>query len=368
MSQPQNWKRTAMLAALTFTLVLLGAGNVLAQHYTRTDLTADNSSVSPAPNIDPNLVNPWGLSRSSGSFWWVSDNGTGLSTLYDGTGLAQQLIVTIPLPNGQSGTSAPTGTVFNYTSGFEVGSGQPAFFLFATEDGTISGWNPNANPNTAILKVDHSSSAIYKGIALATTPKGPRLYVSNFASGVVEVYDSMFHPLTVSGGFLDPNLPANYVPFGIQNVGGNIVVTFANRRPGSRDENHGAGRGFVDVFDVNGKLLLRLQHGSFLNAPWGIALAPGDFGSFSHRLLIGNFGDGAINAFNAFSGKWEGAMQDQNGMPLSIPGLWALGFGGNSAHSGSATELYFSAGANDEADGIFGKLAPVASDQRGNTE
>jgi uncharacterized protein (TIGR03118 family) len=368
MSQPQNWKRAAMLSAFVLTMALQGATNALAQHYTRTDLTADNSSVSPAPNIDPNLVNPWGLARSSGSFWWVSDNGKGLSTLYDGTGLAQQLVVTIPLPNGQSGASAPTGTVFNYTSAFEVASGQPAFFLFATEDGTIAGWNPNVNPQTAVLKVDHSSSAIYKGIALATTAQGPRLYVANFESGAVEVYDGNFHQVKVSGGFLDANLPANYVPFGIQNVGGNIVVAFANRKPGSRDENHGPGRGFVDIFDLNGKLLLRLQHGPFLNAPWGIALAPGDFGSFSHRLLIGNFGDGLIHAFNTVSGKMEGTVLDENGMPLSIGGLWAIAFAGNSAHSGSATELYFTSGPNDEADGIFGKLTPIAGDQRGSTE
>jgi uncharacterized protein (TIGR03118 family) len=173
--------------------------------------------------------------------------------------------------------------------------------------------------------------------------------------------------VNVSGGFLDPNLPANYAPFGIQNVGGNIIVTFAHRAPGSTDEDHGPGIGFVDVFDLNGKLLLRLQHGPHFNAPWGIAEAPGDFGVFSHRLLIGNFGDGTIHAFNEVSGKLEGTLLDTNGDALSIDGLWALSFGGDNAKSGLATELFFTAGPNDESDGLFGKIT-VSTGQRGNAE
>ena len=368
MSLSRNWKHAAGVAALTLTLLLMAASNALAQHYTRTDLTADNSSTSPtAPNIDANLVNPWGMSRSSGSPWWISDNGTWLSTLYDSTGLPKSLVVSIPAPDGQPG-GTPSGTVYNYTGAFEVGPLQSAFFLFATEDGTISGWNPNANATSAIIKVNHAGSAIYKGIALATTPQGPRLYASNFQSGGVDVFDGKFHHVSVSGGFLDPNLPANYAPFGIQNVGGNIVVTFGHRKPGSGDEDHGAGLGFVDVFDVSGRLLLRLQHGAFLNAPWGIALAPGDFGPFSHRLLIGNFGDGWIHAFNAVSGKLEGTLLDPSGSPIAIDGLWGLSFGGENANSGLATELYFTAGPNDESDGIFGKITATSSEQRGNSE
>jgi uncharacterized protein (TIGR03118 family) len=368
MSRSRNWKHAAGTAALTLTLILMAASNALAQHYTRTDLTADNSSTSPtAANIDPNLVNPWGMSRSSGSPWWLSDNGTSLSTLYDSTGAPKPLVVSIPAPDGQPG-GTPTGTVFNYTGAFEVGPGQSAFFLFATEDVTISGWNPGANPTSAIVKVNHSGNAVYKGLALATTAQGPRLYATNFQSGGVDVFEGHFHPVHVSGGFLDPNLPANYAPFGIQNVGGNIVVTFAHRKPGSHDEDHGPGLGFVDVFDVSGKLLLRLQHGGFLNAPWGIAQAPGDFGPFSHRLLIGNFGDGWIHAFNAVSGKLEGTFLDQNDTPIAIGGLWGLSFGGENATSGLATELYFTAGANDEADGIYGKITATSTEQRGNSE
>jgi uncharacterized protein (TIGR03118 family) len=368
MSRSRNRKHAAGVAALTLTLILMAASNALAQHYTRTDLTTDNSSTSPtAPNVDPNLVNPWGMSRSSGSPWWISDNGTSLSTLYDSTGLPKSLVVSIPAPDGQPG-GTPTGTVFNYTGAFEVGPGQSAFFLFATEDGTISGWNPGANPTSAIVKVNHSGNAVYKGLALASTAQGPRLYATNFQTGGVEVFDGHFHPIRPVGGFLDAKLPMNYAPFGIQNVGGNIVVTFAHRKPGSHDEDHGAGLGFVDVFDTSGRLLLRLQHGAFLNAPWGIAQAPGDFGPFSHRLLIGNFGDGWIHAFNAVSGKLEGTFLDQTGAPIAIGGLWGLSFGGENANSGLATELFFTAGANDEADGIYGKITATSTEQRGNSE
>jgi uncharacterized protein (TIGR03118 family) len=368
MSRLRNWKDPAGMAALALTFTLIAASCALAQHYTITDLTANNATTAPAAaNFDSNLVNPWGMSRSSGSPWWISDNGTGLSTLYDTTGAPKSLVVTIPAPNGQPG-GTPSGTIYNYTGQFDVAAGLSAIFLFVTEDGTISGWNPGANATSAILKVNHTGSAIYKGIALATTPQGPRIYVTNFQSGAVEVYDGNFQHVSVKNGFLDANLPPNYAPFGIQNVGGNIVVTFAHRRPGSTDEDHGPGRGFVDVFDTSGKLLLRLQHGPFLNAPWGIALAPGDFGPFSHRLLIGNFGDGWIHAFNALSGKLEGALLDPTGYPIAIDGLWGLSFGGENTNSGLATELYFTAGPNDEGDGIFGKITATSGEQRGNSE
>ena len=367
MSPLRNWKYAAGVAALTVTFIVMTAGNGLAQHYQRTDLTADNSSTSPAPNIDPNLVNAWGMSRSSGSPWWISDNGTSLSTLYNSTGVPQSLVVSIPAPDGQPG-GTPTGTVFNYTGAFEVAPGLSAFFLFATEDGTISGWNPTANPTNAIRKVNRSGNAVYKGLALATTSLGPRLYATNFQTGQVDVFDGHFHPVRVVGGFVDAKLPLNYAPFGIQNVGGNIVVTFAHRKPGSHDEDHGPGLGFVDVFDTSGRLLLRLQHGTFLNAPWGIAEAPGDFGPFSHRLLIGNFGDGWIHAFNVVSGKLAGTLLDPTGSALAIDGLWGLSFGGDNTNSGLATELFFTAGPNDEANGILGKITATNSEQRGNAE
>ena len=343
-----------------------------AQHYTRTDLTVDVSATSPtAPNSDPNLVNAWGLSRSSGSPWWVSDNGQGLSTLYNGNGVAQQLVVTIPLPNGASCAAAPTGTVFNFTSAFQVGAGAKAIFLFVTEDGTISGWNPTVDGTHAIIEVPKKGqkpTAIYKGVAIAMTSRGPRLYATDFVSGRVQVYDGSFQRVHAEEWeFRDPRLPRNFVPFNIQNIGGNLLVTFASRHKGSTDEDHGPGLGAAAIFDTDGRLLMRFEHGNWFNAPWGVVETPADFGVFAHRILIGNFGDGTIHAFNAVTGRHEGALLDTSGNPLTIDGLWALSFG-NDAAAGPALKLYFTAGPNDESDGLLGNITPVASESRGNTE
>jgi len=345
-----------------------------AQHYNRTDLTQNATGVSAtATNTDPNLVNAWGLSRSSASPWWVSDNGTGLSTLYDLTGTPQSLVVTIPPPANQKGPSAPTGTVWNYTGAFNVAPGKPAVFLFVTEDGTISGWNPGANATNAVLLVDRSGHAIYKGCAIATTRTGPVLYATNFQTGKVEAFDGNLNRLNLgedafSAGVEIEDSGLRYVPFNIQNVGGNLVVTFAAKNGGDKDETAGAGLGQVEVFDTAGRRLLRLQHGPWFNAPWGVAMAPGDFGAFSHRLLVGNFGDGTIHAFNAVSGQEDGALLGTDGNPIQVSGLWALSFASNAARSGLATELYFTAGPNDESNGLFGKIAAVSTEQRGNTE
>jgi len=356
--------------ASPFLLVGLLAGLSTAQQYHRTDLTVDMASVSPtAANIDPNLVNAWGLSRSSGGPWWVSDNGTGLSTLYDAAGVPQSLVVKIPTPDG-TGTAAPTGTVYNSTTGFQIKPGASAIFLFVTEDGTISGWNPGVDPNAVILK-NRAGKAIYKGCAIAEGPNSePVFYATNFMSGNVEVFDTNFHRIILDDdAFRLPGLSDSYAAYNIQNVGGNLVVTFAHRKPGSRDEDHGAGLGKVGIFDRRGRLLMRLQHGPWFNAPWGIAQAPGDFGKFSHRLLIGNFGDGTIHAFNLVTGKHEGEMlNDATGGTLWIEGLWAISFGGDGAANGSATNLYFSAGPNKESDGLLGLLAPVSSEQPGNSQ
>jgi uncharacterized protein (TIGR03118 family) len=356
-------------AAIVATLTLLFSSAAFAQHYQQTDLVTNSSSVSSTATLDPNLVNAWGISRSSGSPFWISDNGTGLSTLYDNTGAIVPLVVTIPPPMGGTGPSAPTGTVFNFTKAFAVKPGKPAVFLFATEDGTISGWNPAVNLTSAVLVVDNSKhSAVYKGLAIGRKGSIPRLYTTNFTTGQVEMYDHKFQPVTIAGAFQDPNLPANYSPFGIQNVGGNIVVTFAHRLPGSHDEDHGTGLGYVDVFDLDGTLLLRLQHGPFFNAPWGIALAPSDFGAFAHRLLIGNFGDGKIHTFNLVSGMFEGTLLNTDGTQLSIGGLWGLTFGGDGAKNGLATELFFTAGPDDESNGLYGKLTAAPGESRGNSE
>ena len=368
MRQSVERKRPALAVALTIFLTLV-ACSAFGQHFNRTDLTANSASVASVPNLDPNLVNAWGLSRSSGSPWWVSDNGTGLSTLYDASGMPQSLVVTIPVPSGQSGPATPTGNVFNFTIAFNVKPGAKAFFIFVTEDGTISGWNPTVDLNHAILKVNRSGEAIYKGIAIAKTPLGSRLFVSNFKSGRVEVFDGSWHPVSIAAdAFVDSMLPANYAPFGIQNVGGNIVVTFALREPGSTDEDHGPGLGYVTIFDTAGHVVGRLTHGLYFNAPWGIAMAPADFGVFSHRLLIGNFGNGNIHAFDPITGKFAGTLLDPSGHAIKIDGLWALSFGGGNPNSGAANKLFFTAGPNDESDGLLGKLSAVATEQRGNSE
>jgi uncharacterized protein (TIGR03118 family) len=354
-------------ALLVGAFALAVSATLFSQQYTRTDLTADVAATSAtAANLDPNLVNAWGLSRSAGSPWWISDNGAGLSTLYDGAGVPQTLVVKIPTPNG-SGTATPTGTVFNYTTGFQV-SGKPSVFLFVTEDGTIAGWNPTVNLTNAVIVKNRAGKAIFKGCTLAQTKQGQLLFVTDFVSRRVYVYDANFHRLFFhSWAFRDPEVPGSYAPFNIQNVGGNLVVTFAKVESGSTDEKHGAGLGYVSVFDTEGRLIQRLKHGSWLNAPWGIAATPGDFGAFSHRILIGNFGDGHVNAFNSVTGKFEGQLLDATNKPLAIDGLWALSFGNNGG-AGSALELYFTAGPNDESNGLLGKIAPVATDQRGNNE
>jgi uncharacterized protein (TIGR03118 family) len=362
------------VASLFAVVVFLFTSTSVGQHYTRTDLTADIAATSPtAPNLDPNLVNAWGLARGSATPFWVSDNGTGLATLYNGAGVRQALVVKIPTVDG-TGTSAPTGAVFNFSKGFEVGAaGTAALFIFCTEDGTIAAWNPNVDRNNAVLKVKRGGKAVYKGCALAQTSSGIFLYATNFLTSRVEVFDSSFglaRTLDLSFGNDDNqgNNGNGFAPFGIQNVGGNLVVTFAKKTPGSNDEQHGPGLGAVAIFDANGHLLNRLQRGNFLNAPWGITMAPSDFGPFNHRLLIGNFGDGTINAFNVVSGKFEGKLLAPDGTPLTVDGLWALSFGGNGANNGSATELFFTAGPNDESDGLFGKITATPAEQRGNAQ
>lgn len=356
---------TWVMAIVAITVVAL-ASTAHAQKFNRIDLVA-NTSTHASINVDPNLINAWGMSRSSGSPWWISDNGTGLSTLYDGNGNIQGLVVRIPTPNNQ-GTSAPTGQVYNWTNGFPVATGKKAIFLFATEDGTIAAWNPGVDLNNAVLKVNNAGSAIYKGLTLAITSNGPYLYASNFKSGQVDVFDATFKPVHLgAGAFKLQNLNQDWAPFGIQNVGGNVVVTFAHRKVGSHDEDHGPGLGWVAIFDRQGKLLQVLEHGDWMNAPWGIAQSPGDFGAFSHRMLIGMFGDGTVHSFFTANGAWETPMLDANGHLLSIDGLWGLTFG-NNAGAGSAIELYFTAGPNHESDGLLGKLVPVSTEQRGSSE
>jgi uncharacterized protein (TIGR03118 family) len=349
---------TLLCAALVLALGLSAVPSH-AQQYQVTHLVSDQSGV--APTTDANLVNPWGMSRSSASPWWVSDNGTGLSTLYTGTGTAAALVVTIPTgdPNA-SATGTPTGTVYNGGTGFMLSNGKPAVFMFVTEDGTVSAWNGGT---TATIMDNTKGASVFKGAALATIDiphygNSTFLYVADFKRGNIRVYDSSFHHLEIADHlFRDDRLPRGYAPFNIQNIGGELYVTFA-KQGGDVDEVDGPGLGFVDVFSPFGFLIRRLDHGSWLNAPWALAMAPGDFGIYSHDLLVGQFGSGNIAVYDPVTGDFKGLLKDATNNAITIGGLWGLSFG-SGGNSGPATTLFFTAGADDEQHGLFGTITPV---------
>ncbi|MFL6439272.1 MAG: TIGR03118 family protein [Terriglobales bacterium] len=357
-------------------------------------LTDANGIVHVARFCDPNLKNPWGVGTSSGSPFWVADNNAGKSTLYNTAGVAQSLVVSIPAPGDPLGSSGtPTGLVFNTASGqgaFKVSgvnrnnmpASAPAIFLFSTEDGTILGWNPGVNPpgfdpakagTYAIIAVDNSANptaadgAVYKGLAIATdtttTPSTTRLYVTNFRAGTVEVYNTSFAPDSSlpSDAFVDPTLQRGFAPFNIVplNVGGatKLFVTYAVQDAAKHDDVAGQGRGIVDTFDVSGGSLHRFaQHGQ-LNSPWGVALAPASFGQFGGDVLIGNFGNGHIDVYNPNSGEFLDKLRNAQGQAIVIDGLWTLRVG-NGGNGGDAHTIYFTAGPNEEHDGLFGSLSP----------
>jgi uncharacterized protein (TIGR03118 family) len=359
---------------------------VKAGGYLETDLVANRPGV--AVVLDPDLVNPWGIAESATSPFWVSDNGTGVSTLYSSTTnnpiVKNSLVVSIPTcddPLGRSGK--PTGAVFNIdggpTGGFRISgvdknnnpTSASAVFLFATEDGTIIGWNPGVNPKNfdpnkagtyGIIAFPDcplaAKAAAYKALAIATDSNGTtRLYATNFRSGMVEVYNNTFHAVGTETTFVDPNLPASFSPFNVAVIDGKLFVTFAIRNPATGDNVPGKGSGIVDVFDLDGTNLQRFAQGGPLKAPWGMAHVPSGFGALGDTLWIGNFGDGQINAFNFDSGAFIDKVRDRNGKPLVIDGLWALHVG-NGGNGGDPNKLYFTAGPNDEKDGLFGSLSP----------
>jgi uncharacterized protein (TIGR03118 family) len=313
-----------------------------------------------ANSTDPDLVNPWGLSSSSTSPWWVNDNGTGLATLYNGSGVKQGLVVTVPPPMGGTPPSAPSGQVFNNTSGFALPGGSPSLFVFATEDGTISAWN-GAQGTSAVLEADNSASgAVYKGLAIGNNGSGNFIYAANFNAGTIDVFDTNFSQVTQPpSAFTDPNLPAGYAPFNIANLNGKLYVTYALQNDAKHDDVAGPGNGYVDVYDLNGNLLGRLISNGPLNSPWGLAVAPALFGSFSNDLLVGNFGDGMINAFDPATGASLGDLTDASGNPIQIEGLWGLAFG-NGANAGPTNTLFFTAGIGNgdpiESHGLFGDI------------
>lgn len=344
------------------------------QHYKQTNLISDLPGM--AATTDPNLVNPWGMSRSSGSPWWVSDNGPGVTTLYTGAGAAVPLgqpcpagtqtnCVTIPSGDPNSSlTGTPTGQVFNGTTDFQLTSGNPARFIFVTEDGAVSGWNPAVSPASAVIKVNTKSASVFKGVALATasTASGATanfLYVADFRRARVNVYDTNFHPVPMDeDAFRDQDVPEGFAPFNVQNIGGNLYVAFARQDSQKHDEVDGPGLGYVDVFSPSGRLLHRLQHGRWLNAPWGITQAPTDFGAYSHDILVGQFGSGNIDVFDPVTGRFKGMLNDANNNPIAIDGLWDIAFGGGTA-SGPANALFFAAGLDGEQHGLFGTITAV---------
>ena len=370
------------------------AGLVLAAGFTIALAADDAYVVTPlvsnvagaAPKVDRVLQNAWGIAFSpAGSPFWVNDNATGCSTLYDGEGTKVALQVSIPRPGNvipasacqpfspnnppNPAPAAPTGIVWNPSSAFLVpGTKIPAVFIFATEDGTLSAWAGGLNPaDHAVIAVDNSSipsaasGAVYKGLAFGVNAKGPFLFATNFRSGRVDVFgpngtNGLFTPATTDGGFIDRRIPAGYAPFGIANINGDLFVTYALQNAEKHDDVAGRGNGFVDVFDTDGHLLRRFASRGALNSPWGITRASFAFGRFSGKILIGNFGDGHINVFDN-DGRFVDQLENASGNPLAIDGLWTLTLGGGL--KSSPDTLYFSAGPNQEVNGLFGTIAPV---------
>lgn len=369
-----NGKRAHFIraAAVAAFLVLISAvTQAFAQtSYQRTNLVSDIAGV--ANFTDASAVNPWGIVNAGDTGpIWIADNGTGVSTVYTGAGVAfpvnSPLVVIIPTPpNSPAGAvAAPTGIVFNSTTSFVVSAGEKSgasLFIFATEDGTISGWSPAVDRTHAILAVNNSGpgrsagrtprGAVYKGLAIGNNGSGDFIYATNFRDGRVEMYNAQFH-LTKS--FTDPSIPSGYAPFGIRNINNKLFVTYAKQDAKHHDDVAGQGNGFIDIFDLNGNLQSQFAVQGTLNSPWGLALAPANFGDFGGALLVGNFGDGRINAFSLNTGDFLGQLQDTFGNPMTIDGLWGLNFG-NGTSAAPTTTLFFTAGIGDEGHGLFGSI------------
>ena len=365
--------RIVSTMGLAFSLLFALSTFGVAQQYQQTNLVSDIQGLAPTP--DSHLLNPWGLISSPTSPWWVSDNNGGVSTLYNGnTGAIVPLVVNIPPivtdPNTGKpiGQGTPTGVVFSASSGFQFdnnGTKSSAIFSFVTEDGTISAW-PGAGD--AIQIVDNSTNpssaqgAVYKGATIAQNGNAFFLYVTNFRAGRIEIYDTNFKSVTPhdADAFRDHKIPRDFAPFNVQEVNGDLYVTYAKQNSSMHDDFDFPGLGFVDKFSPDGKLLQRLERGPWLNAPWGVALAPTNFGFFSNHLLIGNAGSGQIAVYYADSGHFDGLLRDQNGHAIQNQRLWALRFG-NGATAGPTNTLFFTAGIADEAHGLFGTITGVGS-------
>lgn len=350
-----------VFAATIGSLVRPSAGAVSAAQatgfYTVTNLVSDQPGV--APIFDPDLVNPWGVAFSPTSPFWVANNVTGTATLYSGDVNGSAFVkasLVVSIPGG-----LPTGQVFNSSGDFVVTSGTasgPARFIFASQVGIISGWSASVPPTTT-AKVAATADAVYTGLAIGQLRSANFLYATDFAHRMIDVYDGTFHLAHLDGAFDDPNIPNSYSPFNIQNLGGKLYVLYAQQNHKELDEETDHGAGFVDVFDTGGHLLSRVTLGNHLKAPWGVALAPADFGPFSDALLVGDFGNGHIPAFDSVSGKFLGELSGEDGKPIVIDGLWAILFG-NGGNGGDRNALYFTAGPEDETHGVFGSVRFVS--------
>jgi uncharacterized protein (TIGR03118 family) len=366
---PRSWRR-AFSVVSAFVMLLPAA--VLAQQYQQNNLDSDTQAEGTNP-ADPDLKNPWGIARGTGSPWWISDNMGGVSTLYNGAGVKQTLRVKIP-HTPQTALGSPTGIVSNGSkTDFIIpmgltGAGLSGVFIFASFDGTISAWNPGLPDRTlATAVVPGSAKSILTGATIAQIEEKRFLYVADLEGGKIKVYNTNFKPVDVDeDGFDDDHLPPGFVPFNIQNIGGNLYVAYAKQNQTKTFVDFGAGLGFVDVFSPRGRLLMRLEHGDWFNAPWGLTLAPSDFGTFSHKVIVGQFGSGEITAFDAVTGRFEGKFKDQNNGVISIDGLWALAFGDGIPNSDPTglpdNALFFTAGPNMGNDGVFGTLTPVQTE------
>jgi uncharacterized protein (TIGR03118 family) len=346
------WLCKVCCVGWTLSCVFTSAQAQTTSSYQQTNLVSDGSVA--AQHADPTLINPWGIAIGQATPFWVNSQGGGVSEIYDAAG-NKQFDVGIPGNSGSTTAGHPTGIVFNASNtDFMLSDGLPATFVFATTDGTLAGWN--ANLVNAVTVVDNSASgAVYTGLALASTGSGNMLLAANFSKGAVDVFNNKFMAAKLNGTFSDPALPAGYAPYGIHVLNNQIVIDYALQRPGGGPPLTGAGNGVVDMFDMNGNYLKRVAAGGTLNAPWAAVLAPAGFGSFGGALLIGNFGDGAITAFDASTFAVKGQLQDGSAKVIANPGLWDLVFGQNGV--GDPNTLYFSAGINDEKDGLFGTIS-----------
>ncbi|RKT99261.1 TIGR03118 family protein [Burkholderia sp. Nafp2/4-1b] len=344
----------AALSAVVLASVVACGGSSHDRQYVVSALVSDGAVA--AAHVDANLKNPWGIAFNPKGFVWVADNGTQHATLYDGNGVPQSLVVTIP--PGTSGDPDPTGIVFNGTNDFMVAQGTksgPAAFIFVGEGGTITAWSPAVNPTSAITVFDSGGAAVYKGLAMASNNGANFLYATDFHNNRIDVFDRTFAKVTLAGAFQDPALPAGFAPFGIQAIGSKLFVAYAKQDAAAHDDVKGAGLGVIDVFSPSGQFLQRFVTGGPLNAPWGMAQAPANFGRFNNAVLVGNFGDGMIHAFDATTGVMLGTLEQGDGNAIVEPGLWGIAFG-NGLNNQPTNTLFFAAGPNDEKDGLYGRI------------